>query len=348
MALDDIEELLNPINDESPCGEDLEYDVDFLALTQAYDGEAEQVIGNQVKPAVPANWPLVSRLAFNLFNKTRDLRIATYWTRAQLELKGYSGFCSGIELIAGLVEHFWDTLHPQLDAADDNDPTMRINTLASLCDRERTLGPLAKAPLCQLKELGCASVHDVQLSRGDPGVTADPKVAQLDSATVHAILMESPLEQLKETLNTIEQSEAAVQKIDSILLKEVGATQTVDFSPLLKQLKVAASVLNDYLTQRGEAPAPPPEESAGETMNGDLSAQSPAAPRINSREDAARKMDEISAFYRENEPSSPIPLLMERAKRLSKLGFLEILKDIAPDGLSQAQSLSGLEKDNKS
>ena len=55
------------------------------------------------------------------------------------------------------------------------------------------------------------------------------------------------------------------------------------------------------------------------------------AGRFSSRQDAIRALDAVADFFRRNEPSSPIPLFVERAKRLVSKDFLEVLADIAPD-----------------
>ena len=62
---------------------------------------------------------------------------------------------------------------------------------------------------------------------------------------------------------------------------------------------------------------------------------------ILSRADAMSMMDQISDYFIAHEPSSPIPLLMQRAKRLSSMDFLDIVKDLAPGGLSQAETIAG-------
>ena len=49
-----------------------------------------------------------------------------------------------------------------------------------------------------------------------------------------------------------------------------------------------------------------------------------------SRQDAVRALDAVADYFRRNEPSSPIPLLIEWAKRLVAKDFLEVLADIAP------------------
>ncbi|MEL6107641.1 MAG: hypothetical protein AAFU85_16505, partial [Planctomycetota bacterium] len=49
----------------------------------------------------------------------------------------------------------------------------------------------------------------------------------------------------------------------------------------------------------------------------------------------------VCDFYEINEPSSPLPLLIRRAQRLASASFLDILRDVAPDGLIQAEALGG-------
>jgi type VI secretion system protein ImpA len=63
---------------------------------------------------------------------------------------------------------------------------------------------------------------------------------------------------------------------------------------------------------------------------------------IKSRQDAIRALDAAAEFFRKNEPSSPIPLFLERAKRLVAKDFLEVLADIAPDAVPTARSAGGL------
>jgi len=66
---------------------------------------------------------------------------------------------------------------------------------------------------------------------------------------------------------------------------------------------------------------------------------------IQSRQDAVRALDAMAEYFRRNEPSSPIPLFVERAKRLVAKDFLEVLADIAPDALAVARSAGGLKAD---
>jgi len=67
---------------------------------------------------------------------------------------------------------------------------------------------------------------------------------------------------------------------------------------------------------------------------------------IRSRDDAIRALDAVASFFRTSEPSSPVPMFIERAKRLVAKDFLSVLKDIAPDALAQAKAVGGV-RDNE-
>ena len=58
-------------------------------------------------------------------------------------------------------------------------------------------------------------------------------------------------------------------------------------------------------------------------------------------EAAIRVLDKACDYLERHEPSSPVPLLLKRAKRLVSKNFMEIMRDLAPDGVAQAQVVSG-------
>jgi type VI secretion system protein ImpA len=62
---------------------------------------------------------------------------------------------------------------------------------------------------------------------------------------------------------------------------------------------------------------------------------------IRSRDDVIRVLDRICEYYERHEPSSPLPMLLRRAKRLATMSFLDILRELAPDGVAQAEALGG-------
>src|SRR6185503_2058526 len=109
------------------------------------------------------------------------------------------------------------------------------------------------------------------------------------------------------------------------------------FSELSNLLKQAGKVVNEWLLRRGVGI---------ETVDGDGADGGPGGERsmtgaINSREDVVRALDRVCAYFAQHEPSSPIPLLLKRAKRLVSKDFLEILRDLAPDGVPQVEAIRG-------
>jgi type VI secretion system protein ImpA len=85
----------------------------------------------------------------------------------------------------------------------------------------------------------------------------------------------------------------------------------------------------------------PPAGPAPATATGTDGAVMPVGS-ITSRQDAIRALDAVAEYFRRNEPSSPIPLFVDRAKRLVAKDFLEVLADIAPDALAQARAAGGV------
>src|SRR5690606_13252921 len=134
MTQIDIGSLLLPLSDGAPCGDNLEYDPAFGDLERAAQGTPERVMGNQVIPAAEPYWDDVLEKALRLLDKTKDLRIAVLLVHAALKTGGLPAFANALSLIRGLVVDYWDTLHPQLDKDDDDDPTFRMNSLLVLND----------------------------------------------------------------------------------------------------------------------------------------------------------------------------------------------------------------------
>ena len=95
---------------------------------------------------------------------------------------------------------------------------------------------------------------------------------------------------------------------------------------------------------------------AGATENGSNgangSAGGAAAPpaqgisgTIRNRDDVVAMLDKICGYYERYEPSSPLPLLLQRCRKLAALSFIDIVKDLAPSALQQVELIGGLVKE---
>jgi type VI secretion system protein ImpA len=60
---------------------------------------------------------------------------------------------------------------------------------------------------------------------------------------------------------------------------------------------------------------------------------------VATRAEALHLLEVAARYFEQNEPSSPLPLMLNRARGLANKTFLEILQDLAPDGFGQAQMI---------
>jgi type VI secretion system protein ImpA len=345
MAMLDVDRLLEPVSDDSPCGPNLEYDDTYAAFERAARGKAEQQYGETIIPAEPPDWLEVRRLGVELVERTKDLRVACQLARGLLETEGLTDFAASLALIRGYIERYWPTVHPQLDPDDDNDPTLRVNTVASLSNQATTIRSLRAAPIVSFRGLGRFSLRDLGVATGDvpPGPNEEPPKL----ATIEAAFTECPLDELKANTDAVCQCLEHVEAIDSILTQQVGATRAVGLDDLRTTILELRQVLTTNLARRDSSAVV--EGADGETT--DQTAATPGQPaaratgEIRSREDVVAALDRICQYYNRYEPSSPLPLLLNRAKRLASKSFLEIVKDLTPDAVSQIQILSGVSED---
>lgn len=341
MSALDVEALLAELAADAPCGENLEYDPAFVALERDIQGKPESQYGDTIIAAEPPDWKAIRKAALELSERTRDLRVAMYLLRAALNMDGIAGFTDGLALVHGLIEKFWDNVHPQLDPDDDNDPTGRVNTVAALCNTDTIVREFREAPLAASRVHGRFSLRDIEVASGEvppgkDGIKPDP-------AAIEAAFMEVDAGELQETGARLEQAAALVESIESVLTDKVGAAQAADLSDLTRQVRHALNAVRERLARRGlggaeevAAGEPDPQQAA----EGARAAQ-PISGAVASRDDVIRMLDKICEYYARAEPSSPVPILMERAKRLVPLNFMDIMKDLAPGGLEQVELFRG-------
>jgi type VI secretion system protein ImpA len=67
-----------------------------------------------------------------------------------------------------------------------------------------------------------------------------------------------------------------------------------------------------------------------DATDGDAMPEEGPAFDVRSRQQASQLLDEVGRYFRRSEPSSPIPLLIERARSLVDRDFMSILKDVLP------------------
>ncbi len=332
----DVDSLLQPVSEENPCGEDLEYDPTFQEMERASQGKPEQQMGDTIVPAEDPDWSDLGRLATEILGRSKDLRAAAFLARAALRTDGWAGFSAGLEVLRRLLDELWDDVHPKLDPDDDNDPTFRMNVLESLTDREGTLSGLRSAPLVESRMLGRFGLWHIDVAQGELSLPEDFEGDVPTMEKIRGAFQEVELEELSATSDAVHAAIDTVEGIDAFLAEKLDAGAQVDLSPLQGCLTSARKTLTEALAERGVGEAATDDESAEAGTGSSETAAASVPGAINSWDDVIRTIDRICDFYQRTEPASPVPLLLQRAKGLVKLDFMEIMEELAPGGVPEA------------
>ena len=176
MALIDTDKLLNEISPDEPCGPDLEYDPDFIALMQDAEGKPAKYTpdGQLVEDGEEPNWRDIRDRCVAMFDRTIDLRVGMLLTDALMCQHGLEGLRDGLSLLKAMHERCWEHFHPQLDPDDGNDPLMRMNLVAALAapigmdgDPLRFQQRLREVPLARSRQIGSFALRDLLVVSGD-------------------------------------------------------------------------------------------------------------------------------------------------------------------------------------
>lgn len=336
---------LEPVSDDDACGPDLEYDNDFLSLTQAAAGKPE----TQFAPAEPPDWRAVASQAEDLNGRTRDLRVANLQLRARLRLEGFAVLAPSLRLFEQLLLRWWDELHPR---PDDGDAYARVNVLNELVSLESTLGDLRASLVLNDRSIGQITVRDIEIAMGDLVPRDDempPSRGQIENMLADAVA-DNPQVQT--------QASDAIASLDALsecLSSRLGYGELPDFSALRSMLDAVASV------------SPQPASISADSddlasmlgdlgISGDNDDDSPAPARrgrgggslgaIESRADAVRAIELVCAYLEKNEPTNPAANLLRRAQRLIDRNFLQLVREFAPDAVGEVARMLGVDPES--
>lgn len=354
MALDAL--ALPDLPADEPAGPSMEFDADFGALERASQGKPEVQYGNTIEAAVPPEWKEVEALALSLLARTRDLRIMVHLAIARLHLAGLPPFVEVLTGIRTLLETQWQAVHPRLDPDDDLDPMVRSNTLAKLRDPGLVLRTLRDMPLAGNPRTGQVTYRDIAIFNGTLELEKgkEKKTEAVISGTFRDTEPARRTAMIEAAQRGIDEAAAIPAAFD----RQAGVGSGPDLSELGKLLREIHRELVRFSPVEAPAAddgAPEGDAASGTAPDGAAVGGPSAAPRgfasiksitaVHKREDVLHLLDLVLGYYRQYEPSSPLPLLLERARRLAPLDFMEILRNLAPDGINQAKVVAGPDAD---
>lgn len=376
----DLALWLNPIDGENPSGEDLRNDPAFHELERLTEQQKKVEFqgSKNTEVDVPIDWPAVLAKAEELRPHGRDLRLLVVVTRALANEYRLAGLAEGLTLIAQTFDQHWATMHPALrSGATPRDAALRrINALTDLQNSQdgllkdlrkltffapRAIGPIlgedlekgaldervmlqeAASGLNATEKAALASAHSQLVNRVRSACAAqiDQAGAEMTSLVADARAAIAALEAVETALNArIEGSGATVPELKRFLQRVLttlernsaaGATANGAAKPVLAPADPATPVRNGHGADTMASMASYAE-----------SGSSGLPDRISSRDDVVKCLDLVVAFYDRTEPSSPIPHLARRVRRMVHMDFVELMEDLAPSGLKEFRLLAGV------
>jgi type VI secretion system protein ImpA len=202
------------------------------------------------------------------------------------------------------------------------DTLERQSALNCFGDHFGVVDMVRRTPLVSSRQHGQFCLRDIEQAKG---------LGPIDAA-----FDELPLEGLQGFRRGITDALDAIRQIDA-RIREADPEAGISLEAVSGQLNSVDRVLATQVGRR-QGTATPQVEVAESAVGGVLGP-------IKTRQDAIRALEAVAVFFHQTEPSSPVPLLLDRAKRLVSKTFLEVLADIAPGALGEARVASGVKSE---
>lgn len=346
--MESIERFLLPIPGESPGGANLRY-VLHDKLREARRQEEAGPMGQWEREPKTADYKAVVRLSEDaLVKATKDLWIAVWLTEAWMYEYDLPGLTFGLQLVQGLIEHFWPSLYPELEDGDAELRVSPLEWLGSYFDPSKGSSPifaLRKLPLTESgldwfayqesRRIGSEAEvrgNDTRVKARELAIQegkVSPEVFDKDFEATPKVFYKDLEREGRLVLETLDKLDATC--------KELFADVAPSFSPLRKSVEEFANVVHILLLRKLEKDpdiAPPPTRSVVPDVPLDQApAGSPerlpasSAPQIStlaggeiqSMEQASFHVIAAAQFFRRNDPSHPAAYLLLRAIRWGEL-----------------------------
>jgi len=362
------DDLLNPISGNNPSGVSLRYAPVYDKIKEARREEDDAPQGEWAYERKVADWKQVIKLAGEaLATKSKDLQLAAWLTEAALRSEGFPGLLAGLKTIQGLVENFWETLHPEIE---DGDVEMRAAPLDWLGSKSGS-GPYGRRLDQAVYQVGITRSgldwFQFKQSRAvgfeaDAAATTEKAEARAQAIAEGKVTGEdfdsafnaTPKAFYVETKQSLDDCLEAIEALDAACEPKFGEVKP-GFSGLRGALEEVRSTVNSLLQKKRELE--PDEEPAVETAAEEGAVEeagaesAPARPHKTvsaepaDKDDAVSRIAVVAKYLRREDPYSPAPYLMLRGLRWGELrlgGDSPSLELLAPPATQVRQELKRL------
>jgi type VI secretion system protein ImpA len=343
LHFEDLSTWLDFVSDSSPCGEDLEYDADYLALKRDIappEAIYDPSVRDQIEPEDDRNWQDLKVRADNLSKKTRSLGLVVLYAQILMntEPNKVEGLTKGLYILHEYVTKSWSSIYPALDNDDDDPHYLRYSALSELGAWKSVVMPFKNDLIVLSIGLGDYTLDDIIKLESGADVSGKQPLSGLTTDELMA------LSKLK---SDFQQCLDVAEKTATVLKELTGETFDGFEKYLIPCLKQGSSIFSS-LDGHEENIASIDSQGGGSVGSSEAVASGSVGKSrgggglsIQSRDDVEKAFDLICEYYTKNEPSSPVPLFLQRAKKLVKQDFRSILDELRLGGSSDLEQIFG-------
>ena len=309
--------------------------------------EQRAAMGEDVSDSETWTWPVLAEAARDyLTDSAKDLEPVAILIEAVTRLDGVAGVDRAMNLLADMVEAFWDNdLFPSADEEDGVDA--RFQPLSGLSggsgDKDGTLIlPLrklvlagdAKGELCYIDRLAAdakftSSQSGTPAQRGERAQSAQDAFEEAD-ATARRLSRAT----LQAAADRLKSAEIAWRRAVTFI-SERCKPRFPSTSRLTDELRNMREWLEALLRKLPEDPVEADGAIAATDASGAPATAAAGGPmifgRISQRDDALRAVSAAADFFERNEPSSPLGAALRDVDRRARLSLQALLEELIPD-----------------
>ncbi|WAC17861.1 type VI secretion system ImpA family N-terminal domain-containing protein [Luteolibacter sp. SL250] len=334
MALS-LEQYLAPCVNQPPCGDDVWENIVLdselgKTLDSIVGGLDRGMVGGERESQGTGDWAGLLMEVGAHFGNTKHLGLAYYATTASLRLSQLEGLVDGIVLFNQLLHRYWLQVHPVME---DGDPDERLSLISRL-DTPVVISGIDEIIIAKGRRSGSYTFAQAESSlAGNPSPT-------LIEASINETLSEDPefYDRLAAQCREIRHELNALR---DTLQTHLGSPSLS--LPLLEEKlgKFEGFLARSAVVTGGAAPATDGSPEGGDAATPAAAVQVAQPGEIRNRADVCRTIDQLIRFYRRTEPTSPVPYLLNRAKRVAMMDFIEIVKEFRLNGSPSIDDVFG-------
>jgi type VI secretion system protein ImpA len=349
----DLEAMMQPISEENPSGELLQYSGLYDEIREARRADKDLPQGQWQTELKFADYRQVINLAVPALEKqTKDLQIGAWLSEALVKEYGFAGLRDSLRLLSGLQDKFWETVFPEIDEGDMEGRANAIEWMDTQAAFAIKGAPIMDGTGYSYLDFEDSKKFDIPENIDTLDSTDQQRYRELQAQAekenritadkwrkAKAASRRAFYEKL---FFVLDECFSEFKELNRIIEEKFDRNQTPGTTNLKKALDDIQAVVKKLLEDKRTEEPDAEEETTAESVS-DENGTSPtaggakgvvvatAAGAIQNRQDAIKRLADLAEYFRKTEPHSPVSYLVQRAVKWGEMPLEMWLQDVIKD-----------------